>query len=68
MIGFMSFQSALFGGIVSVLSMSWISLNAQWAIASGAMHFEPKITSVDSCNYSFDHTVLNVTHHYEEPT
>lgn len=47
-------QSALLGGIVSVLSMSWISLNAQWAIASGALKFESKLTSVDNCPYEFD--------------
>lgn len=34
--------------------MSWISLNAQWAIASGALKFPPKPTSVSNCSYEFD--------------
>lgn len=41
--------------------MSWISLNAQWAIASGALKFEHKITSVTNCSYSFD-TVVQAPH------
>lgn len=39
--------------------MSWVSLNAQWAIASGALHFEPKTMSVDNCSYSFDTYLLS---------
>lgn len=34
--------------------MTWVSLNAQWAIASGALHFEHKPMSVDNCPYSYD--------------
>lgn len=48
------FQSALTGGIVGVLSMSWVSLNAQWAIASGALRFEHKPMAVDQCPYNFE--------------
>lgn len=48
------FQSALTGGIVGVFSMSWVSLNAQWAIASGALRFEHKPMAVDQCSYNFE--------------
>lgn len=48
------FQSALTGGIVGVLSMSWVSLNAQWAIASGALRFEHKPMAADQCSYNFE--------------
>lgn len=41
--------------------MSWISLNAQLAIASGALHFEHKATSVANCSYSYD-PVLKASH------
>lgn len=43
--------------------MSWISLNAQWAIASGALTFETKQLSVDQCTYKFNTTnlFLNIT-------
>lgn len=34
--------------------MSWVSLNAQWAIASGALKFEHKLTSISNCSYDFD--------------
>lgn len=47
------FQSALIGGISGVILMSWISLNAQLAIASGHMNFPPKELDVDQCHYSF---------------
>lgn len=47
-------SSALYAGILGVFAMSWVSLNAQWAIASGALHFEHKTMSVDNCWYSFD--------------
>ncbi|CRK94159.1 CLUMA_CG007678, isoform A [Clunio marinus] len=46
-------ESALIGGISGVIVMSWISLNAQWAIASGNMHFEPKELASDQCYYTF---------------
>lgn len=41
--------------------MSWVSLKAQWAIASGAIQFEHKTTSVDDCEYSFEISVANLT-------
>ncbi|XP_055705827.1 sodium-coupled monocarboxylate transporter 1 isoform X1 [Phlebotomus papatasi] len=48
--------SALIGGIFGVLLMSWISLNAQWAIASGDLKFNTKPMSIDGCNYLFNYT------------
>lgn len=33
--------------------MSWICLNAQWAIASGAIQYETKELNTDQCNYEF---------------
>lgn len=44
-----------------MIAMSWVSLNAQWAIASGAIQFEHKTTSVDDCDYNFVDNVVNVT-------
>lgn len=42
--------------------MSWVSLKAQWAIASGAIHFEHKATSVDNCDYNFHaNSMVNTT-------
>lgn len=34
--------------------MSWISLKAQYAIASGGMQFETKKLTTDGCTYKFD--------------
>uniref|UniRef100_A0A7G3B1N7 Putative sodium-coupled monocarboxylate transporter 1 n=1 Tax=Lutzomyia longipalpis TaxID=7200 RepID=A0A7G3B1N7_LUTLO len=48
--------SALSGGVFGVLLMSWISLNAQWAIASGSLKFDTKPMSIDGCNYLFNYT------------
>ncbi|XP_063709542.1 sodium-coupled monocarboxylate transporter 1 [Culicoides brevitarsis] len=45
-------KCALFGGIVGVVVMSWISLNAQAAIASGALSFDHKPMKVDDCHYN----------------
>ncbi|KAM8705666.1 hypothetical protein ACLKA7_010036 [Drosophila subpalustris] len=47
-------NSAMLGGIVGVVAMSWVSLNAQWAIASGAISYQTKPLSVDHCDYTFD--------------
>ncbi|XP_030374110.1 sodium-coupled monocarboxylate transporter 1 [Scaptodrosophila lebanonensis] len=60
-------NSAILGGIVGVFAMSWVSLNAQWAIASGAIHYETKPLNVDQCDYTFDAQALvtsavNATH------
>lgn len=35
-------------------AISWLSLNAQWAIASGAIHFEHKEMSINNCSYEFE--------------
>lgn len=48
------------GGIIGVIVMSWISLNAQWAIASGALSFEHKPMQIDDCEYTFE-TPINAT-------
>lgn len=53
-------QSALFGGVVGVIVMSWISLNAQASIASGALSFDHKRMQVDECQYNIGN-VLNST-------
>ncbi|XP_055851278.1 sodium-coupled monocarboxylate transporter 1 [Episyrphus balteatus] len=50
-------NSALLGGIIGVLSMSWISLNSQIALASGVIQYETKLLSVDNCKYDFNHTL-----------
>lgn len=50
-------QSALLGGVTGVIAMSWVSLNAQLSIASGALKFAPKMTSVSECTYEFDHSI-----------
>jgi len=57
----------MLGGCVGVAVMSWVSLNAQWAIASGAISYQTKPLSVDHCDYSFDaaalvSSVVNATH------
>ncbi|XP_031637399.1 sodium-coupled monocarboxylate transporter 1 [Contarinia nasturtii] len=49
--------NTLIGGICGVLAMSWVSLNAQWAIASGAIQFEHKEMSISNCSYDFELTV-----------
>lgn len=54
-------QSALTGGVVSVIAMSWISLKAQWAIASGAIKYQTKLITVDQCDYHFDRTGLSMS-------
>ncbi|KAH8381946.1 hypothetical protein KR009_001131 [Drosophila setifemur] len=57
-------NSALLGGITGVIAMSWVSLNAQWAIASGALKYSTKPLNVMQCDYSFELTTLaNSTAH-----
>uniref|UniRef100_W8BMP0 Sodium-coupled monocarboxylate transporter 1 n=1 Tax=Ceratitis capitata TaxID=7213 RepID=W8BMP0_CERCA len=51
-------NSALTGGVLGVIAMSWISLKAQWAIASGAIKYQTKHITVDHCDYRFDHSNL----------
>ncbi|XP_017008571.2 sodium-coupled monocarboxylate transporter 1 [Drosophila takahashii] len=57
-------NSALLGGIMGVIAMSWVSLNAQWAIASGAISYHTKALNVEQCDYSFNVTtsLANSTH------
>lgn len=57
----------MLGGCVGVIVMSWFSLNAQWAIASGAISYQTKPLSVDHCDYTFDvanlvSSAANATH------
>lgn len=57
----------MLGGCVGVIAMSWVSLNAQWAIASGAIRYQTKPLNVDKCDYSFNSADLfsraaNTTH------
>lgn len=49
-----------------VIAMSWVSINAQLAIASGATRFEHKEMSIKNCSYDFDIEVLH-TSFIEEP-
>lgn len=42
--------------------MSWISLNSQWAIASGHMNYPPKALAVDQCDYTFELTNSTIVH------
>ncbi|ALC46370.1 CG6723 [Drosophila busckii] len=51
-------HSAMLGGCVSVVVMFFISLNAQWAIASGAIQYQTKPLSVNECGYSFNASAL----------
>lgn len=39
---------------MGVIAMSWVSLNAQWAIASGAIKFDHKEMSISNCSYDFN--------------
>ncbi|XP_029719933.1 sodium-coupled monocarboxylate transporter 1 [Aedes albopictus] len=54
-------NSALSGGIVGVLFMSWLSLKAQYAVATGAIVFPHKQMSVEECSYEFDRSLVNAT-------
>lgn len=38
--------------------MTWVVLNAQWAMASGVLKFEHKPMAVDQCSYNFDETLI----------
>lgn len=44
----------MLGGCVGVIFMSWVTLNAQWAIASGAIRYQTKPLNVDQCDYNFN--------------
>lgn len=52
-------NSAITGGILGVLGMSWISLNAQWALASGAIKYQTKHLTVEYCDYKFDSLLMS---------
>ncbi|XP_050086876.1 sodium-coupled monocarboxylate transporter 1 [Anopheles aquasalis] len=52
---------ALVGGIVGVVFMSWLSLKAQYWVATGTIVFPHKPMSVEGCSYEFDHSLVNVT-------
>ncbi|XP_075144984.1 solute carrier family 5 member brother of rumpel [Haematobia irritans] len=54
-------NSAILGGVVGVIGMSWLSLKAQWAVASGAMVYETKPLTVEHCDYKFDPSLLVTT-------
>lgn len=41
--------------------MSWLSLKAQYAVATGAIVFPHKQMSVEGCTYEFDHSLANAT-------
>ncbi|KAH8294948.1 hypothetical protein KR018_004575 [Drosophila ironensis] len=58
-------SSALLGGIMGLVGMAWVSLNAQWAIASGAIKYSTKPLNVEQCEYSFDqpYSLANSTTH-----
>lgn len=50
--------------------MSWLSFNAQYAIASGQMEFPPKDLAADQCPYSFipyNSTIKEVSDEYIFP-
>ncbi|SPP83838.1 sodium-coupled monocarboxylate transporter 1 [Drosophila guanche] len=52
-------NSALLGGIMGVIAMSWVSLNAQWAIASGAISYNTKPLNIEQCDYRFNLTATS---------
>ncbi|TMW53134.1 hypothetical protein DOY81_001862 [Sarcophaga bullata] len=52
-------NSSLIGGIMGVIGMSWISLNSQWAIASGAVKYQTKPLTVEHCDYRFDSSLIS---------
>lgn len=39
--------------------MSWISLKAQWAIASGAVKYETKPLTIEHCDYRFESVIMS---------
>lgn len=46
-------RGALYGGIASLIFMTWLILNAQAAIANGLLTFPEKPVSTEGCLYSF---------------
>jgi solute carrier family 5 (sodium-coupled monocarboxylate transporter), member 8/12 len=47
-------KSALVGGVSGLILMSWLSLQAQYAIAAGHLNFPPKELAADQCHYTFE--------------
>lgn len=41
--------------------MAWLSLKAQYAVATGAITYPHKQMSVEECSYEFDRSALNAT-------
>uniref|UniRef100_A0A182NQG4 Sodium/solute symporter n=1 Tax=Anopheles dirus TaxID=7168 RepID=A0A182NQG4_9DIPT len=54
-------RSALTGGIFGVIFMSWLSLKAQYWVATGTIVFPHKPMSVEGCTYEFDRALVNAT-------
>ncbi|XP_065354831.1 sodium-coupled monocarboxylate transporter 1 [Calliphora vicina] len=52
-------NSSLIGGVLGVIGMSWISLKAQWAVASGAIKYQTKPLSVEHCDYRFESVLMS---------
>lgn len=52
-----------------MIFMSWLSFNAQYAIASGQMEFPPKDLAADQCPYSFipSNSTIKVSDEYIFP-
>lgn len=44
---------------MGVMGMSWISLNSQWAIASGAVKYQTKPLTVEHCDYRFESSLMS---------
>lgn len=42
-----------------MIGMSWISLNAQWAVAAGAMKYQTKLLTVEHCDYRFESVLMS---------
>nr|CAH7758368.1 unnamed protein product [Callosobruchus chinensis] len=55
------FQGALAGGIVSLVSLSWLCYKAQSMISAGTLTFKQKPLSTEECSYLFTPTIRNLT-------
>lgn len=49
-----SSQSAHFGVICSFIFTTWLFFNAQLAMDSGEIHYEPKPVSIEGCQYEYE--------------
>lgn len=53
-------KNALIGATTGLIVVFWVSFKAQFDIASGALTFDTKPTSIDGCTYTFNmSTVTN---------